>query len=349
MRSSASRRELPDRMRPARRSEPTNRPISETPNDDSDNRCSDERYFQNRSHFQFTVRFDIVGSRSAAGQRHHSPRRGPERAAARLWFPSEGATTVSPPALELNPDNYRPGHVLDTVCPYSTTESGVLCFVPLSEQWVRAIQDRIGHCEKRIGRQPLLASQRKGHSLTPSSHQICRTAVGVSDDRLLTPDYWRCNVADIDRRDFIKSGAAAVTVTSACLCGLSGCATYTGVSDTPAANPDSISLDGSVLSVNIASEPALREIGGAVKVRHADFPDGLIIARVEENRYAIASLLCTHRGVELEYDRERTRFQCPSLGSSVFTLDGARVSGPARRPLEAYEAVLEGDILTIRV
>ncbi len=156
-------------------------------------------------------------------------------------------------------------------------------------------------------------------------------------------------MADIDRRDFIKKSAASIAVTSACLCGLSGCATYTGISKTPDASPGSIAFDGTLLTVNLASEPALRQVGGAVKVRNTDFPDGLIIARVEEGRYAIASLLCTHRGVELEYDHERTRFQCPSLGSSVFSLDGARVSGMARQPLKSYEAALQGNILTIRV
>ncbi|MDJ0653845.1 MAG: Rieske 2Fe-2S domain-containing protein [Xanthomonadales bacterium] len=156
-------------------------------------------------------------------------------------------------------------------------------------------------------------------------------------------------MVDIDRRDFIKKGAAGVAVTSACLCGVNGCATYTGISNTPAANPDSITFDGSVLTVNLSSEPALRQVGGAVKVRNSDLPDELIIARVEENRFVIASLLCTHRGVELEYDRENTRFKCPSLGSSVFALDGANVSGMARKPLRTYEAVLESNSLTIRV
>ncbi len=156
-------------------------------------------------------------------------------------------------------------------------------------------------------------------------------------------------MVDIDRRDFIKKSAASIAVTSACLCGLSGCAAYSGISKTPAANPDAIAFDGTVLAVDLAREPALRQIGGAVKVRDTDFPDGLIIARVEKNRYVIASLFCTHRGVELEYVHEKTRFQCPSLGSSVFALDGANVSGMARQPLKSYEATLDGDILSIRV
>jgi len=154
---------------------------------------------------------------------------------------------------------------------------------------------------------------------------------------------------NLDRRQFVTKSAAAVTVTFACLCGLSGCAAYSKVSDTPTANPDSVTIDGSVVTVDLATEPTLRAVGGAIKVRHANIPDGIIIAHVEDSRYEVVSLLCTHRGVELEYDHQRTRFQCPSLGSSVFTLDGANVSGPARGPLQQYEAFLEGDILTIRL
>ena len=154
---------------------------------------------------------------------------------------------------------------------------------------------------------------------------------------------------NLDRREFVKTGAVAVTVTCACLGGLNGCATYTGVSSTRGANPGSVTVDGDILTVNLAMEPSLRQVGGAVKIRHSGVPDGVIIAHVEENRYEVVSLLCTHRGVELEYDHGQTRFQCPSLGGSVFTLEGANVGGPAGRPLRVYEAVLEDDVLTIRV
>ncbi len=153
----------------------------------------------------------------------------------------------------------------------------------------------------------------------------------------------------IHRREFLQQGATVVTVVSVCLCGLNGCATYTGISETPAAQPDAIAYDGAVLSIDLATEPMLQQIGGAVKVRNADMPDGLIIARVAENQYAVASLLCTHRGVELEYDHDKARFRCPSLGSSVFNLEGVRESGMARRPLNSYETAVEAGRLKIRV
>lgn len=154
---------------------------------------------------------------------------------------------------------------------------------------------------------------------------------------------------NLDRRELIKRGAVAAAVTTACLCGLNACATYSKVSKTPAANPDSVTVEGGILTVDLSLEPELSVVGGAVKVLHPDIPEGVIIAHVDENRYEVVSLLCTHRGVELEYDHPQTRFRCPSLGASVFTLDGANVSGPAGRPLRPYDAVLEDGVVTIRL
>ena len=156
-------------------------------------------------------------------------------------------------------------------------------------------------------------------------------------------------MVDFERREFVKKSAATITVTTACLCGLGACAAYTGISKTPAAAAGSFTLSDGTLIIDLEKEPALQQIGGAVKILDAGLPDGLIIARVAENRYETASLHCTHRGVELEYDHGKTRFQCPSIGSSAFALDGTRVSGPARRSLVAYDSALDGDKLTIRL
>ncbi|MDJ0739996.1 MAG: Rieske 2Fe-2S domain-containing protein [Gammaproteobacteria bacterium] len=154
---------------------------------------------------------------------------------------------------------------------------------------------------------------------------------------------------DLGRREFIKQSATAVSAVTACLCGLSGCAAYTKVSNTPAASPAAVTVDRGTLIVNLAKEPHLSEVGGAVKVLHADIPDGVIIARIAQDRYAAVSLLCTHRGVELEYEHPRGHFQCPSLGGSVFALDGANVGGLAGRPLKDYDAIVENGMLSIRL
>ncbi len=156
-------------------------------------------------------------------------------------------------------------------------------------------------------------------------------------------------MVNLDRRRFVRDGAVAVAATSACLCGLGGCAAYTGVGATPAAAPGSFTLRDGVLTVELSKAPGLDTIGSAVKILHPAIPDGLIVARVDENRYEVVALACTHRGVELEYDHQRGRFRCASIGRSAFSMDGENISGPANRPLRAYDAVLADGRLTIAV
>lgn len=152
---------------------------------------------------------------------------------------------------------------------------------------------------------------------------------------------------NINRRQFLKKGAVSLVVTSTCLCGLNGCATITKIGNTPAINPDSFTLADNILRIDLAREPLLSKVGGSVKVKHPDIPEGIIIANVEDNHFAIASLLCTHRGVEVEYNPSQNNFKCASLGSSTFSLKGHKVDGPAERPLKEYKAVLTNNIISI--
>ncbi len=103
------------------------------------------------------------------------------------------------------------------------------------------------------------------------------------------------------------------------------------------------------MTIDLSKEAALAEAGGSVKIKHAQLSDGIIIAQVDRNRFEIASLLCTHRGVEVEYDQEKGNFTCASLGSSKYSLDGDNISGPAEKPLKNYEAELQGENLVIKL
>ncbi len=154
---------------------------------------------------------------------------------------------------------------------------------------------------------------------------------------------------NIGRRRFLKTSAAAAAVASACMCGLGGCATITKVGDTPPIHPEAIKIKDGVLSVHLSKEPVLSKVGGAVKIVEPSIPDGLILVHNEENRYEIASLLCTHRGVEVEYDHGAGLFECASLGGSRFSLKGEKMSGFADTPLKAYDAVLKDGVLTVRI
>ncbi len=152
-----------------------------------------------------------------------------------------------------------------------------------------------------------------------------------------------------NRREFLKTGALSIAVTSTCLCGLNGCATITKVGDTPAINPDAFTLTNNLLRIDLSREPILGKVGGSVKVKHPDIPEGLIIVHVDDNQFAIASLLCTHRGVEVEYNPSENNFECASLGSSTFSLKGLKVGGPAENPLKAYEAILDNSVISIKL
>jgi len=162
----------------------------------------------------------------------------------------------------------------------------------------------------------------------------------------------RDHMKNMNRRQFLKKSSMTVVVTSTSLCGLSGlnsCATITKNGRTPAINSGSYTFSQNILAIDLSKEPHLEKVGGAVKIKHDEIPDGIIIAHVDQGRFEIASLLCPHRGVEVNYKHSEKRFQCASLGSSKFELDGTFISGPADEPLKAYEADLTDHVLTIRL
>ena len=55
---------------------------------------------------------------------------------------------------------------------------------------------------------------------------------------------------------------------------------------------------------------------------------------------------CTHLGCAYRWDDDRNYFLCP-CHTSVFSVDGAGVSGPAPRPLDRYEIKLENGRLLL--
>ena len=154
---------------------------------------------------------------------------------------------------------------------------------------------------------------------------------------------------NVSRREFVKKSAKITALTTVCLCGLEGCATYSGVGSTPSVDPAALDFSDNTLTIELAREPNLGSIGVAVKVIRPDLPDGMIVAHVDTDRFEAVSLACTHRGVEVEYDHDMTNFQCASIGNSMFAIDGENISGPARRPLTNYDAILENGNLIIRM
>ena len=127
-----------------------------------------------------------------------------------------------------------------------------------------------------------------------------------------------------------------------CVCGMNeGCATFTKKGRTPAMEVAAYVIEGRTVKVELAKVLPLAAVGGSVKIIDSRLPTPIIIARKGEAEYAVVSLLCPHRGVEVEYQHEEKRFRCASLGHSKFGTDGALQKGLTNKWLTRYEARLD--------
>ncbi|MBD2114764.1 MULTISPECIES: ubiquinol-cytochrome c reductase iron-sulfur subunit [Cyanophyceae] len=73
-------------------------------------------------------------------------------------------------------------------------------------------------------------------------------------------------------------------------------------------------------------------------IRDPNAPDALIAV----------SAVCTHAGCTVAWNSEQKLFACPCHASN-FNTDGTVDSGPAREPLETFEAKVEGDQVLVKV
>jgi len=143
----------------------------------------------------------------------------------------------------------------------------------------------------------------------------------------------------ISRRKFITG--IAVAGSGACVCGLGGCATFTKIGRTPAISAGAYVLGNNKVKIDLIKVPELGKIGGSVKITDSGLSQPIIIARNSEAEYAVVSIKCPHRGVEVEYRHTDKQFRCASLGSSSFAMDGAYKKGIAKKSLSKFNAKLD--------
>jgi len=142
----------------------------------------------------------------------------------------------------------------------------------------------------------------------------------------------------VTRRDWV--GLATTAGAGVCLCGC-GCATFSKVGTTPAITADTYTVEGKTLNVLLDKTPALTSVGGAVKIIDARLPMPLLVARTGDSTYAVVSLLCPHRHVEVEYQHQDKLFRCASIGHSKFGLDGKLIkSMTTKESISHYSATL---------
>ena len=127
-----------------------------------------------------------------------------------------------------------------------------------------------------------------------------------------------------------------------CVCGLnSGCSTFSKKGNTPAIPVGAYSVDKKKLSIDLSKVPQLAQIGGSVKIIDKKLNDRLIVVHSGEGEFVAVSILCTHRGCEVEYQHKDREFRCASLGHSKFRMDGTKIKGFAKGPLKKYSASLD--------
>ena len=70
------------------------------------------------------------------------------------------------------------------------------------------------------------------------------------------------------------------------------------------------------------------------------------VVRTAENKVVAYGPQCTHLGCAYHWDDGKSNFLCP-CHSSIFSLDGKVVAGPAPRPLDRYETRVENGKLLL--
>jgi menaquinol-cytochrome c reductase iron-sulfur subunit len=70
------------------------------------------------------------------------------------------------------------------------------------------------------------------------------------------------------------------------------------------------------------------------------------VAKLANNQVVAYGPQCTHLGCAYHWDEGKSEFICP-CHSSIFSIDGKVVAGPAPRPLDRYETRMEGSKLML--
>ena len=124
---------------------------------------------------------------------------------------------------------------------------------------------------------------------------------------------------------------------------IAGCATYGKPPAAPAAE--------AAPTPDTAAAPAAAQVQAIA--RTADIPvgsgvivDDVVITQPAEGKFNGFSAICTHAGCTVA-EVVGASINCPCHGSS-FNLDGTVAKGPANRPLDAKDIVVQGDSIALK-
>lgn len=123
----------------------------------------------------------------------------------------------------------------------------------------------------------------------------------------------------LSRREFARLASLAC-VAAAC--------TNTDGPTAPSAN--GVTINGTTMTVPLASNPTLASTGGIIHVASAQ----VLVLRTSATEFKALTSQCTHAACTVsEFDGRR--LTCPCHGSQ-FSTSGAVLAGPAQLPLRSY-------------
>lgn len=92
--------------------------------------------------------------------------------------------------------------------------------------------------------------------------------------------------------------------------------------------------------------PELTEIGGSLVGRADGYPNPIVVAHVDDVRFAALDAICTHMRCTVAYNALNITLDCP-CHNTTYEVDGTVIGGPAPRPLTVFAASSDGTNLTI--
>ena len=94
--------------------------------------------------------------------------------------------------------------------------------------------------------------------------------------------------------------------------------------------------------------PVLTQVGGSLVGIADGHAAPIVIARVDDQTFAVLDAICTHMQCTVAYNALNITFDCP-CHQSTYEIDGSVIGGPAVRPLKRFTAHSDGTSLTITV
>jgi nitrite reductase/ring-hydroxylating ferredoxin subunit len=100
------------------------------------------------------------------------------------------------------------------------------------------------------------------------------------------------------------------------------------------------------VAVPLAKAPKLQKVGGSMVTRIRG-KELLLVRDAENSAYAFEAK-CPHEFCDLNYASDSHKIECP-CHQALFDLSGKVLEGPPPRPLETYQAIVDGERILLNI